>query len=67
MWSLYIENYHTGVPNASGGLNCVMVDIDYNDHADIFNMYIESPPEPSKNNNAMSIITITPPKFYLRH
>ena len=55
--SLYIENYHTGVPNGSGGLTCVMVDMDYSDHADIFNMYIESPPEPVKINNGMSLFT----------
>jgi hypothetical protein len=55
--SLYIENYHTGVPNASGGLTCVMVDMDYSDHADIFNMYIEAPPAPVKIDNGMSLFT----------
>lgn len=55
--SLYIENYHTGVPNASGGLTCVMVDMDYNDHADIFNMYMHGYPEPIKNNNNMTLFT----------
>jgi hypothetical protein len=55
--SLYIENYHTGVPNASGGLTCVMVDMDYSDHADIFNMYIEAPPAPIQINDGMSLFT----------